>query len=276
MPSQVSTPISIDEELHVLCERVVARLMTRYDWQLLEEDEFLRIVFERAQAEGSVIESVVARVAKNEYALALYDACHPRRNPEPLPRHQRGYEELGRYLHDIACHKRPGRIQDAEDATQRALLDIYQALQEDKCRKPGAFLAFCIGKLRGALTSVDRSHKVGGEQPASLDDPTGAAIEPNLVERSATSPDEETERRRLAEAVWTELLRKFQKHPKAVQQLKAVVLKHMHEYSNQEIGAKLGIASAGAVSTLISRGRKKLENNQEFRELAFQMLSSQV
>lgn len=270
MLTQVSDPI---EDLRALCGRVVARLMARYDWRLLEEDDFVRVVLERAQAEGLCTEPAIARVAKNEYALVLYDACHPRRNPGHLPRHQRGYEELGRYLYDIAYHRRPGRIQDAEDATQRALLDIHQALQDDKCRKPGAFLAFCIGRLRGALTWVDRSHKVGGEPPASLDDPAAAAGEPDLVEGSAASPDEEAERRLLGEALCTELWRKFQRHPKAVQQLEAVIMKYVDDCSNQEIGVTLGIASVGAVSTLISRGKKKLENNREFRDLAVQMLS---
>jgi RNA polymerase sigma factor (sigma-70 family) len=270
MPTQVSDPI---EDLRALCERVVARLMARYNWQLLEEDDFVRVVLERAQAGGLCTETAIARVAKNEYALVLYDACHPGRNPGHLPRHQRGYEELGRYLYDIAYHRRPGRTRDAEDATQRALLDIHQALRDDRCRKPGAFLAFCIGRLRGALTWVDRSHKVGGKPPTSLDVPAVATGEPNLVEGSAASPGEEAERRLLGEAIRTELEHKFQKHPRAVQQLRAVILKYVGDCSNREIGAKLGITSAGAVSTLISRGRKKLENNREFRDLAVLMLS---
>lgn len=267
-------PAPVNEELLKLCERIVARLMSRYDWRLLDQADFVRILLERAKAEGIRAESDITRIAKNEYATVLHGACSPKKgNSEHRHRHQQAYEELGRYLYDIAYNRRPECPADAQDATQKALLDIYQSLKDNQCRKPGAFLAFSIGKLRGALTWVDRSQRVGGEKPFSLDDDVAMAGEARLREEPSISPEEETERRLLAESVWAELQRKFQKHPRAAQQLEAVILKHAFGCDNQEIATTLGVTSPEAVSSLLSRGKKKLANNQEFQELSTRMLS---
>ncbi len=267
-----------NQELRERCEQVVVELTSRYDWRLLAPDTFVRIVLERAQdaacpSQGQPTKAAIAQIVKNEYALTLYDACRPRAGAEHLSRLRRGYEELGRYLYDIAYHKCSGRSQGAEDATQKALLDIYRALSNDQCRAPGAFLAFSINKLRGALTWVERSHRVGGKTPLALDDAATGPTVFRATEDPAASPAGQINQQLLSEAIWAELQHKYQKHPRATQQLTAVILRHAFDYSIQEIAEALNSKSAGTVSTLLSRGKKKLANNQEFRELAIQMLS---
>lgn len=271
--------MATDKELHGLCERIVVELISHRGWRLLEKDDFVSVVYERTKVEGKQTESDITKIAINEYCKALHEACSPPKHPEDPHRLNQAYEELSRYLCNIAYNWRPDQPEDAKDAAQKALLDIYQALIDDKCREPGAFLAFSIGKLRGALTWVNRQkEKVG---PVSLeylfttgtqDDESTSAWEPKLREEFSMSPEEETERRLLAEAIWAELQRKFQKHPRATQQLEAVIMKHSLGYKNQEIANSLGVASAEAVYSLLSRGKKKLADNQEFKGLSIQML----
>jgi DNA-directed RNA polymerase specialized sigma24 family protein len=70
-----------------------------------------------------------------------------------------------------------------------------------------------------------------------------------------------------ADEVWAELQRKYKKHPRAKDQLTAVILRELLGYEVNEIGAHLGEPSIARVSLLISRGREKLRNNQGLRDL---------
>lgn len=271
-----------DAELHGLCHRIVLELISRYGWHIIPEDDFVVTVVGRARAVNAQTESRVQRIAKNVYSNALYLACRAGEGPEASQALNQAYEELGRYLYDIARYRQPDHPEDAEEATQRALMDIYQAVRSDKCRTPDAFLAFCIWRLRGALTHVARSKGLGGKRALSWDrlvsgtgeDDLPAEREPSLrVKPGANSPENVARRQLQAEAVWAELRRKYKKHPRATKQLDAVILKHAFDCQNEQIADTLGVASTGAVSSLINRGKKKLEKNQQFREL-FVPLSS--
>lgn len=243
----------IDDALRQKCERVVRDLMDRYGWHLLEEAELVRLVFERAV----MGERNIARIAKNEYSSALYAACNPNRNPNPS-RQTQAFDELGRYLYSIALGKQSDP-EEAKEATQQALVNIYEALRADEIDAPGTFLSGCIHKLRGALTYIDRSSKIGGKLPHSLEERGG---------RFAGSVEEIAERQCLLKTeLLDELKRKFEIHPRATRQLEAVLRRYLGGERYQEIAGKVNAPSVGAVSTLISRGKEKLAQNEELREI---------
>ncbi|MBU0490226.1 MAG: hypothetical protein KKA73_22670 [Chloroflexi bacterium] len=254
--------------------------MARHDWQLLEKDEFVRVVFERARRGEAQTESDLTKIATNEYCQALHRACSAKSSAQQRDREQ-AYDELARYLYNSARHWWPGPAQIAEEITQAALVDIYQELMNDACRKPGAFLAFCQGRLRGVRTRIVRAQKLGDQEALSWeqitsstqDNSTVMAREPRLSGGPPISLEEEVERRLLVAELWTELEWKIQKHPRAKLQLQAIFLKHGLCYDNQDIVRILDVASPGAVSTLIYRGKDKLANNQRFEELCTLLLS---
>lgn len=265
-----------DEELHGLCQRVVLELMHKYGWHLIDEDDFVDIVVERANAVNAQTESGIQDIVKNVYSNTLHTACKGDEGSGLCDERNQAYEELGHYLYNIAHYSRPERPEDAKEATQKALVDIYQALRDDECRSPDAFLAFSIWRLRGALTHVARSKKVGGNEQFSWDQllsggresDSSTEREPRLREEMLlASPEEKTEQNLLAEAIWDELKQKHKKHPRATHQLQAVFMKHALGYENQEIAEALGAPSTGAVSNLIFRGKEKLANNRRFQEL---------
>lgn len=258
--------ILTDETLYSLCEQIVVELMSKYGWQLLGQEELTHIVFMRAQAEDLRTELRVNKVVKNEYSKLLHQACTPRHH-----KINQAYQELGHYLYSIAC-RQVDHNKDAEDAVQKALLDIYQALSKNQCRIPGAFLAFSIGKLRGALTWVKRGKELGGEKTISWDSSVATAREVEMKPQSFDDPDAITEENLLAKAMWAELQHKFQAHPRATTQFIAVILKHAFGYSYREISNYLNVQSQEAVYNLLSRGRKKLASNQRFQSLALQIL----
>ena len=69
--------MSANKELHKLCEEVVAGLISKYRWCLLEGDDFVHIVFERANAEGKQGKVDITKIAINQYCKALYIGCTP-------------------------------------------------------------------------------------------------------------------------------------------------------------------------------------------------------
>ena len=266
----------IDEELHELCQRIVLDLICRYGWHLIDENIYVDTVVERARAVNAQTKSRIQGIAKNVYSNTLYTACRAEDEPALGRELNQAYEELGHYLYNIAQYSQPERPEDAKEATQKALVDIYQALRDDECRSPDAFLAFSIWRLRGALTHFARSKKVGGNEPFSWDQMvsrgrdsySATELEPCLREEPLlASPEAKTEQNLLAEAIWDELQHKHKKHPRATHQFQAVIMKHAFGYENQEIAETLGVPSTGAVSSLIFRGKEKLANNRRFQEL---------
>lgn len=252
----------IDDALHQTCERIVRDLMGRYGWHLLKESEFVHLVSERA----AMGEQNIVRVAKNEYSKALYAACSPDHNPSPS-RQTQAFEELGRYLYSVALNRRPDRPEDAKEAVQQALVDIHEALRAHEFDATGTFLSGCIHKLRGALTLIDRSSKIGGEHPHSLER-SDLALEEEQKAQSVRSMEKLVERQHLLKAeLLDELKRKFDIHPRAERQLEAVLRRYLGGERYQEIAEKVNAPSVGAVSTLISRGKEKLAQNEELQEI---------
>jgi len=115
--------------------------MESNDWSLLPEDELVNRAQDSAGSGASPGE--LRRAAINQYTLALYEAC---RQTEDPTRRERAYGELFRYLFRAAYNRWPDL---AADVTQRALLLVHE--QIERCRKPGAFLAFALFKLRHAF-----------------------------------------------------------------------------------------------------------------------------
>ncbi|MFQ5872672.1 MAG: RNA polymerase sigma factor [Dehalococcoidia bacterium] len=126
-------------------------LVERYDWTLLKENELVELVLGSTQPGASQADLV--RLTKHHYTIALYEAC---RQAEDLDRQERGYHELFRFLFRAAYNRWP---ELAEDATQRALVLIYE--QIDRCRTPATFLRFALYKLQHAFK---QEHRARGQE----------------------------------------------------------------------------------------------------------------
>ena len=253
-------------ELRQICERVVTDLMTDYQWALLDKDDFIRIVLERAKSTGASTEAAIARIAKNEYSQALYTACSSTGNPDHR-RTTQAFTELSHYLYRIACSRRPDRPQAAEEATQRAIVKIYEALRDGGLNNPDTFLSGCIWKLRGALTQIRRAQEIRGQAIYSWE--RDDWIEGSEAESQVIRPTERSAKQEigLRKEILDELGRKFEIHPRATRQLKAVLQKYLGDKDREEIAEDLSAPSVGAVSTLITRGKQKLAANEELEGL---------
>ena len=270
--------------LSQLCQRVVTRLLEAHAWGLLTEDELVRRVMAGAATAGETQESGLKILALQEYALALYQACGLASGPEATQRQERAYTELGRYLYGHARYWRSDWDRsDLQEATQHALVDIYEKRLAERVHEPKGFLAFALGRLRGAITHLDRKQKLGGQPVGSVnkmseaqDGETPGDWEPELPDHSVLSPEQAVDEQELRQAIVTELRRKYQLHPKAEQQLNAALLKHMFKYSNEEVAHQLKIESQGSVDTLIFRGKEKLRQNQELEVLYLHWVETQM
>jgi len=224
----------------------------------------------------------VRRIALNEYVQVLYAACLPETGVKDPGRQAQAYEELGRYLYDRARYLRAGwRDEDLQDATQKALLHIYEGLTADAVREQGAFLEYAFNKLRGALTDIDRKNRKGGQELLSLEALTTASLEaeadgewePSVQADPESLPEAVTELQQLKEAIVAELRRKFERHPRAAEQLQAAILKYAFQRDHAEIAQSLKGTSLEGMATLISRGKEKLQNNQPLQALYIQWFS---
>jgi len=223
------------------CRCVVRELIEKYDWALLQEDDLVALVLDSVQPAAPPAE--LKKQARHHYTTTLYEACRQDQDPA---RRERGYHELFRYLYRAAYNRWP---ELAEDATQRAIVLVYE--QIERCRHPGAFLAFALGKLRHALQQ---------EQQARGSDPhSGEVI------RSSTEIRQATIQPRLG---WKERLEVL---VEAIQRLpderkrKAILLKYFGGLSDEEIGAHLGITVAN-VRVLRHRGLARLREDKQLRE----------
>jgi hypothetical protein len=270
------------DDLREHCRRVVRQLISKHDWHLLTEEEYVHSVLTRVMKEGKQTEREVMEIAVNEYVLVFYHFCRPEAKSEDEVRHERAYEELGRYLY---AHARARRAEwpddDLQEAMQIALVAIYRMLAAGRVREPGAFLVFCFNRLRAALTAMGREHRIGGHRLETLDPNPFApheqdidrSTEQQLTRDDSLSVEWEVERRQLIQAIVSELRRKFRSHPKATRQLQAAIRKHALHLTNVEIGRMLKASSSRQVAALISRGKEKLQNNRELEALYDQWFS---
>jgi RNA polymerase sigma factor (sigma-70 family) len=249
-----------------LCSAVVRKLMEDNDWRLLSEGVFVEAVLERITPGHTVEPEQLRKWCINTYCRdALYPACL---GEQGLQRQERAFTELAMYLHRLAYWRWP---QVAEDAVQEALLIIYKKV--DRCRNPGAFLAFAIQQLRDAARKSMRVET----RTLSLDDLLERDLYGNIsADEGVGSMEEEGVEKAV---LYADLRRQFVtliedmrlENPRAHRQLDAVWLRYFRELSNEEIATVLE-TTPEEVSVLISRGLKKLRGDKRLRELAEEIL----
>ena len=120
------------------CLAVVDRLAATWGWQLLGREAWARQAADLVRIGAAADPN---RAAMLVYSQALYTACS---GSEGRQRQNHGYSELFRYLFDGARRRYP---EIAEDVTQRASERVFALF--DRCRTPGAFLAFAFQQLNG-------------------------------------------------------------------------------------------------------------------------------
>lgn len=236
-----------------LCRAAVRELTGRFKWQLLPEQEFVARSA-KTLAEKPALKPIQA--CQNVYSQVLYDACRDARQQE------QAYRELHAYLYRIACCRRPDVV---EDATQAALLLIFE--QIDACRNPGAFLRFAQFKLLQAIKTS--STHLGRESELAPDDFSSQPPE------EFEPPDEKID------ALWRCIRRIWETHPRAHDQLQAVLWKYFDELSDEEIAERLN-GTPAQVHVLRSRGMKRLrqcvagQESVETREFSGQSARNRV
>lgn len=232
-----------DTALRLDCRYIVRDLIRRYEWALLSEDELAELVLGSVESEISPAE--VGRLAKHYYAIAMYEAC---RQDEDHDRREQGYYELSRYLFRAAYNRWP---ELAEDATQRALLLVYE--QIGRCRSPGTFLAFALYKLRQAFKQ--EPHARSKEE---------VEIEPEPGPGSAGQEGAEAWTYLEGQERCQMLLEAIQRLPNDLMR-KAVLLKYLEGLSDAEIGERLEI-TANYVRVLRHRGIRLLKKDKHLTE----------
>jgi RNA polymerase sigma factor (sigma-70 family) len=235
------------------CSELVERLIARRGWQLLERDEWVRLTLEQVAADPL---TDLQRVAVYIYSQALYAACSGAQGAE---RQNRGYDELFCYLLDRARLRYPAF---AEDVAQRAVECTFNLFE--RCRVPGAFLAFGAQQLLRAIRDQVRQERRSGWP---LDTQEDGHAEAHLVDRSRTDLAGRliaADLRDRFENLTAEFLRK---HPRAGQQLNALRLKYIDELDDVTISQRLG-TSVNSVYVLRSRAAEKLRADPAWRALA--------
>lgn len=236
-----SVDVADDRVVEQSCRSVVQAMIARYGWALLPEDELVALTLTAVQTAGwpDNLEQLVTQL----YTLSLYEACH---QPYDVERRERGYGDLFRYLYRAAYNRRPDL---AEDATQRALLLIYE--QIDHCRKPTAFLFFAYQKLRHALKQ-ERCAR-GDELPA--DEHTGNHAE---EDQEAAPP------MLLQQEQLHVLLDAIKRLPDQRMQ-RAILLRYFAGLSDQEISTRLNL-TVGHARVLRHRGLRLLRSNRRLSD----------
>ncbi len=235
-----NTPGHTDD---IASRRAVRALIERYDWALLSEDDLVALVLGAAQPEA--LPAGLMKQAMHQYTIVLYQACRQTRDPH---RRERAYHELFRYLFRAAYNRWPDL---AEDVTQRALVLVYE--QIDRCRHPGAFLAFALYKLQHALQQ---------ERRARGKDLTGWTEE---TDRSSAEKDRAAFQSPLGQKERLQtLVEAIQRLPDE-RQRKAILLRFLGGLSDKEISAHLGVTVSN-VRVLRHRGIALLRDNKQLRD----------
>lgn len=241
-------------KLEQMCGDAVDLLLDRHEWRLLERAEFLRRTLEHLRAG-------IARDARGAatftYSQALHRACS---GTEGNERQDRAYGELFRYLHDSARYRYPDM---GEEVSQRALTNIFTAFE--RCRQPGAFLAFALQHLLDAARAQRRE-----QQPRSLSAPAGArayALGEQLADQHQPDPAEVVITGEL-HAQFEQLAQEFlRKHPRAAKQFAALRLKFIDGLDDATIAARFSV-SVKSVYVLRARAAEKLRAEPAWLALA--------
>jgi RNA polymerase sigma factor (sigma-70 family) len=240
-----------------MCAEAVDGLLARHRWQLLDRAEFARRALDHLRDGGA---SDAQRAATHTYSLALHAACS---GGEGAERQNRAYTELFRYLYDIAFQRYSGAH---EEITQRALVQIYTAFE--RCRQPGAFLAFAIQQLLDTARSLQREQSP--ERSLAARGGAGAAeLGELLADEQQADPSEPVIADELR-ARFAQLAAEFlRKHPRASRQFAALRLKFIDGLDDQTIAEQLG-DSVPNIYVLRARAIKKLRAEPAWRALAIE------
>ena len=252
-----------DRDTQFLFERdVVNHLMDRHDWRLIEVELFCSQLSARAQTVASPDRDTLLKLAVNLYCENWYAAC---RSEGEL--RTRAFTELARYLYDRARHKY-GNAEMAQEIAHEAIILVAEQL--DHCQKPGAFLAFALLKLWNAATVYFRQRDRQLQRTAILPDTADA---PGEIEASApqeASPEEHAVVHDWKNVLFQRVGELMQQSPRAQQQFKAVLLKFLYAYSDEEIAGELATEISN-VHVLRSRGLKRLREDPVLRQLFLEL-----
>ena len=252
----------VDTELPSLleeCGKAVEEALARHRWQLLEPEEFARRAMEHVRAG---VASDPRRAATYTYSQALHIACS---GAEGADRQNLGYTELFRYLYDSARRRYPDV---SEDATQRALEATFTTFE--RCRQPGAFLAFAFQHLMDAARALRRQMGSGVRHLETCVGDSETALGELLPDPQASDPADEViagEQRSRLERCRAEFLRR---HPRARQQFEALWLKYVEGLADAAIGERLG-KPVSSVYVLRSRAIEKLRAEPSWRAIAAEL-----
>ena len=226
-----------DPATRAACQQIVRKLIAKYGWALLSEDELTTLTLNAAQTGAAPAE--LEKLAKRRYTRAIYNAC---RQAKDLDLRERGYYELFLYLYRVA-HKRWPEL--AENAAQAALQLVYE--QIDNCQNPDAFLSFAFYKLKQALKdewrAIEKEKKLIG---AYHERSTSFQLHQELQERLQI------------------LVQAIERIPDKRQQ-KAIFLKFFDELSDDAIANQLQIKISN-VRVLRHRGLKQLRADEKLRD----------
>lgn len=192
------------------------------------------------------------------YTLALYHACAGTDGPA---KRETGYDELFRYVYDLARHMaRDLSSEDQEDLAREVVADIFYRLSapDDRhtpVRKPGAFLAIAIQHTRNALRRWRRMPFASGA-PDDL-----------LPAEEQEQPEARAEERDLRTRIKQGFARAVQRYPRARTQLVALWMHDVEDIDYETIAEQLQLAVPN-VRVLVSRGRGRLHDDPELRGLA--------
>ena len=255
LETQIGSDPPEDEQL---CRTAVDALLARHQWQLLKHDDFVRRTLEHVRS-GIAADSL--RAATYTYSLALHTACSGALGAD---QQNLAYTELFRYLYDNALWRYPDV---GDDATQRALEHTFETF--DRCREPGAFLAFALQHLMDAARKLRRQEE---QRPLPLSTVADANhnIHEALPGQQQADPSSEAiagELRSRFDQLAAEFLRK---HPRASQQFAALRLKYIDGLDEAAISRRLG-KPMQSVYVLRARAIKKLRAEPEWRALAIEL-----
>jgi len=229
------------DDLEQRCRVAVDRTLARYNWQLLDREEFVRRVVACVES-GEVGDPWKASM--HVYCSCLHAACCGTATRE---QQKIGFVELQQYLYQLSFREIADLPTDLrEDAVNETLLRIWQ--KRSTYYKPGAFLAAAALELRNVL----RPSWSRPIPPLSLED---YIDQPTLdVESDPLTHVLNGELRERVRLCFDDALRH---HPRAKQQLEAVWLKYIAGLDDEAISIYLGRPVAN-VHVLRSRGLNHL------------------
>jgi RNA polymerase sigma factor (sigma-70 family) len=237
------------------CQAAVGRLLVERDWHLLEATEWIDRTFAQVQVRP---ESDPRRVAMHIYSQALYTACSGTQSDQ---RRERGYEELFRYLFDVARKRYP---LICDDVAQQTIELVYERFA--KCRNPGTFLAFTLQQMSAAARTIFQPRGTNRQIREPIEQAAKSTYQARDQQPDLVAPMIADELRARFDRLSEEFLRK---HPRAKQQLEALRLKYIEELDEATISQRLNKPPA-SVYVLRSRAIDKLRAEPEWRALAIE------